>query len=140
MAMPSIRFRVDFGDDCAIGPGKIALLESIERTGSLSAAARALDMSYRRGWLLLESLNTSFRQPVARLSTGGKGGGGATLTPFGTTLVAAYRKFEADLVRRARKAFATVARDAKSLAAPRVARRRLPKHAPKAGGRPRARV
>jgi molybdate transport system regulatory protein len=131
----SIRFRVDFSDACAIGPGKIALLEAIGRTGSLSAAARALGMSYRRAWLLLESLNTSFRRPVAALSTGGKGGGGAKLTPFGATLVAAYRKLEGDVARRARAAFATVARDAKPGAAPRVPRRRLAKHAPKAAGR-----
>ena len=112
MATPTIRFRVDFGPDCAIGPGKIALLEAIGRTGSLSAAARSLKMSYRRGWLLLDSLNTSFRQPVAALSKGGRGGGGASLTPFGQRLVAAYRRLEADVVRRARATLASVAREA----------------------------
>src|SRR3974390_1361736 len=76
MVTASIRFRVDFGDRCAIGPGKIALLETIARTGSLSQAARDLKMSYRRAWLLLNSVNTSFRRPVAALSTGGGGGGG----------------------------------------------------------------
>ncbi len=140
MATLSIRLRVDFSDSCSIGPGKITLLESIDRTGSLSAAARALGMSYRRAWLLVESLNTSFRRPVAALSTGGKGGGGAALTPFGTTLVAAYRKFEGELARRARAAFAGVARDAKPAAVAKVTRRRLPKHSAKAGGRKSARA
>lgn len=135
MATPSIHFRVDFGEACAVGPGKIALLESIDRMGSLSAAARALGMSYRRAWLLLDSLNTSFRRPVAALSTGGKGGGGATLTPFGTVLVAAYRKFERDVARRARAAFVAVARDAKPGSAPRAPRRRLTKHPPRPAGR-----
>jgi len=101
----SIRFRVDFAPDCAIGPGKIALLEGIRSTGSLSSAARALKMSYRRAWLLLEDLNTSFQQPVAELSVGGKGGGGASLTPFGSELVLAYRAFEVSLMKRAQTAF-----------------------------------
>ncbi|MFK9892505.1 winged helix-turn-helix domain-containing protein, partial [Escherichia coli] len=62
----SVSFRVDFSPECAVGPGKIALLEHIEATGSLSEAARRLRMSYRRAWLLLEDLNTAFQQPVAR--------------------------------------------------------------------------
>lgn len=127
----SIRFRVDFGDASAIGPGKVALLEAIARTGSLSQAARDLKMSYRRGWLLLDSLNTSFRHRVAELSTGGKGGGGAALTPFGKSLVAAYRKLETEFLRRARSAFAAVARDAVGTAPAKVPRRRLQRAAPR---------
>ena len=70
----SVSFRVDFSPDCAVGPGKIALLEHISSTGSLSEAARKLKMSYRRAWLLLEDLNTSFQQPVAAaMSVGGRG-------------------------------------------------------------------
>jgi len=76
MAQVSVSFRVDFSPDCAVGPGKIALLEHISSTGSLSEAARKLKMSYRRAWLLLEDLNTSFQQPVAQMSVGGRGGGG----------------------------------------------------------------
>ena len=98
-------FRVDFSPDCAVGPGKIALLEHISSTGSLSEAARKLKMSYRRAWLLLEDLNTSFQQPVAQMSVGGRGGGGASLTPFGTDLVAAYRALEAQIRKRAQTAF-----------------------------------
>ncbi len=125
MVTPTIRFRIDFGDGCAIGPGKIALLEAVDSTGSLSAAARRLKMSYRRAWLLLESLNTSFRRPVAELSKGGRGGGGATLTPFGTRLVARYRALEAELERRARATFGVIARSAVTGAARRAKRRPL---------------
>ena len=83
MSEVSVSFRVDFSPECAVGPGKIALLEHIASSGSLSEAARKLKMSYRRAWLLLEDLNTSFQQPVAQMSVGGRGGGGASLTPFG---------------------------------------------------------
>jgi molybdate transport repressor ModE-like protein len=93
----SVRFRVDFGPQCSIGIGKIELLEGIARCGSLSQAAREMRMSYRRAWLLLADLNSSFDQPVARLSTGGRGGGGAELTSFGKRVVAGYRRLESAL-------------------------------------------
>jgi molybdate transport system regulatory protein len=93
----TVRFRVDFGSRCSVGIGKIQLLEGIARTGSLSQAARQMRMSYRRAWLLLSDLNLSFDQPVARTSTGGSGGGGAVLTPFGERLIASYRKLESTL-------------------------------------------
>ncbi|MBS0420634.1 MAG: LysR family transcriptional regulator [Proteobacteria bacterium] len=109
MAEVSVSFRVDFSPECAVGPGKIALLEHIDSSGSLSEAARKLQMSYRRAWLLLEDLNTSFQQPVARMSVGGRGGGGASLTPFGAELVAAYRAFEAQIRKRAQTAFPATA-------------------------------
>jgi molybdate transport system regulatory protein len=92
-----VRFRVDFGDRCSIGVGKIELLEGIARTGSLSQAAREMHMSYRRAWLLLADLNQSFDDPVATTSTGGAGGGGAFVTPFGARLIASYRKLESSL-------------------------------------------
>ena len=135
MGRLSVRLRVDFDDDSAIGPGKIALLEAVARTGSLSQAARELKMSYRRGWLLLDSLNSLFRNPVARLSKGGKGGGGAIVTPFGKTLVAAYRKLEVGVLRRARSTFAAIARDAVRAAGPDDSRRPLRKTAPRQRGR-----
>jgi molybdate transport system regulatory protein len=93
----SVRFRVDFGPQCSIGIGKIELLEGIARCGSLSQAAREMRMSYRRAWLLLADVNSSFDQPVARLSTGGRGGGGAELTSFGKRVVAGYRRLESAL-------------------------------------------
>ena len=93
----TIRFRVDFGPKCSVGIGKIELLEGIASAGSLSEAARLMRMSYRRAWLLLTDLNSSFDEPVALTSTGGPGGGGVVLTAFGKRLVAGYRQMEAAL-------------------------------------------
>jgi molybdate transport system regulatory protein len=93
----TVRFRVDFGTQCSVGIGKIELLEAIAICGSLSAGARQLKMSYRRAWLLLEDMNVSFDEHVALTSTGGRGGGGAVLTPFGKRLVARYRAVESAL-------------------------------------------
>lgn len=93
----TLRFRVDFGSRCSVGIGKIELLEGIARTGSLSQAAREMRMSYRRAWLLLEDLNLSFDHPVTLASVGGRGGGGVILTPFGTRMVAGYRRLESSL-------------------------------------------
>jgi len=89
-----VRFRVDFTDACSLGPGKIELLESIQKTGSLRQAAQALGMSYRRAWLLLDGLNHSFSEPVSTASIGGQGGGGVTLTPFGLEVMRCYRVAE----------------------------------------------
>lgn len=97
--------RVDFGAHCRVGIGKIELLEGIAASGSLSAAARRMRMSYRRAWLLLDDLNTRFEEAVATASTGGRGGGGAKLTPFGERLIASYRALEAALVPLAQSAF-----------------------------------
>jgi molybdate transport system regulatory protein len=93
-ATVAVRLRIDIGPDCSIGPGKIALLEQIERSGSLSEAARVLKMSYRRAWLLLEDLNRTLGQPVTTASVGGAGGGGAHITPFGRHVAAAFREIE----------------------------------------------
>jgi molybdate transport system regulatory protein len=79
-----------------IGPGKAALLESVRDTGSISAAARATGMDYKRAWMLIDSLNRAFDKPVVERATGGPGGGGATLTPFGADLLARYRRLEAE--------------------------------------------
>jgi molybdate transport system regulatory protein len=109
MAKPSIWFRIVFGPEGAIGPGKIALLEQIDRSGSISQAARNLGMSYRRGWLLVEALNSCFREPLTRASTGGKGGGGVKLTPFGHEVVSVYRAFEAAVQKKAARDFTPLA-------------------------------
>jgi molybdate transport system regulatory protein len=93
-ATVGVRLRIDIGSGCSIGPGKIALLEQIERSGSLSKAARILKMSYRRAWLLLEDLNRTLGQPVTTASVGGAGGGGARITPFGRHVIATFREIE----------------------------------------------
>jgi molybdate transport system regulatory protein len=88
-----------------VGPGKVALLEQIGRCGSLSQAARELNMSYRRAWKLLDSLNSCFLEPVVLTSAGGRGGGGATLTRLGERLIRVYRTFEVKLQARATQYF-----------------------------------
>lgn len=87
----TVRFRVDFSSICSIGPGKIELLETIARTGSLSQAARVLGLSYRRAWLMLDDLNHSFTGPVATARVGGHLRGGMTLTAMGKEIVRCYR-------------------------------------------------
>ena len=94
---PGIRVRVDFYDRCSVGTGKIRLLEAVERTGSLSQAAREIAMSYRRAWLLIDSMNTEFDTPVISATVGGSGGGGAKLTSFGREMISAYRALESRL-------------------------------------------
>lgn len=89
-----LTLRVDFGSRRSIGPGKIRLLEEIGRGGSISQAGRSLGMSYRRAWLLIDDLNSSFRQAVVRAKSGGSQGGGAVLTEFGSQLVRDYRAIE----------------------------------------------
>lgn len=78
----------------AMGPGKAELIERIEATGSISAAARAMDMSYRRAWQLVEALNADFRESVIETAVGGRAGGGARVTAFGRQLAASYRSME----------------------------------------------
>lgn len=90
---PALSIRVDL-DGGRIGPGKIALLEGIAREGSISAAGRALGMSYRRAWGLVDEMNGTFGAPVVTASVGGHQGGGATLTPLGEDLVRGYRAIE----------------------------------------------
>ena len=94
---PLIRFRIDFTEDSNLGPGKITLLERIRTCGSLSEAARRMGISYRRAWLLLDSLNRSFDIPATVNSVGGRGGGGAEVTPFGMLLIERYREMERKL-------------------------------------------
>lgn len=98
----SLSLRIDFEDVGRLGPGKVRLLEHIGATGSISAAGRAMNMSYRRAWLLVDSLNQIFREPVVLTQAGGRSGGGAELTPFGRALVERYRAME----REARRSLA----------------------------------
>lgn len=94
--MARLTLRIDFDEDRALGPGKVRLLELIGETGSIAAAGRAMGMSYRRAWILVDTLNHTFRTPVVEAKGGGAGGGGARVTPFGANLVACYRVMEQD--------------------------------------------
>lgn len=96
------RLRILLGSDIALGPGKADLLEAVARTGSISAAAREMEMSYRRAWLLVDTMNACFRRPLVETATGGQGGGGARVTEYGLDVLARYRAME-------RKAAAAVA-------------------------------
>ena len=89
-----LRLRLLYGDDIAIGPGKATLLEKIEETGSIAAAGRRMGMTYRRAWLLVDTMNRCFREPVVLAAKGGVGGGGATVTDFGRSVLARYRRLE----------------------------------------------
>ena len=86
--------RVDFGEHGALGPGKTRLMELIAETGSISAAGRAMGMSYRRAWQLVEALNAAYKEPVVTTAIGGQKGGGARVTPHGRRLVAQFRAME----------------------------------------------
>ena len=118
MAGPIVRFRIDFADNCSLGPGKIRLLEAIRDSGSLSQGARDLGMSYRRAWLLVESLKHSFREPVTVASAGGKDGGGMMITALGDALIKNYRELERDFAalaaRRLHAIIATASRHSSS--------------------------
>lgn len=94
MSGARITIRLDFAGGRQLGHGKIRLLELIGRLGSISSAAREMKMSYRRAWLLMDEVNSMFREPVIETQLGGRGGGHAKLTEFGARLVALYREVE----------------------------------------------
>ncbi|MES2025723.1 MAG: LysR family transcriptional regulator [Pseudomonadota bacterium] len=115
---PQPRVRVLMGELTAMGPGRADLIDAIERTGSISAAGREMNMSYRRAWSLVETTNASFIEPLVIASTGGSGGGGALVTDFGRGVVERYRAME----RKAAKAITSdFAIFSKLLAAPKIA-------------------
>lgn len=97
---PRIRLRVLANSVIAIGPGKADLLEAIASTGSISAAAREMGMSYRRAWLLVDTMNTCFCAPLVSTAKGGAEGGGASLTPTGRKVLDEYRSISEMVVRR----------------------------------------
>jgi molybdate transport system regulatory protein len=121
MDTPRLTLRVDFGSGRAIGPGKVRLLEAIEKTGSISQAGRVLGMSYRRAWLLVDDMNNCFRDAVIAAQPGGAHGGGATLTPFGQKLVQRYRAIETEAMDATRKHLHDLESSLKGAAAPRGA-------------------
>jgi molybdate transport system regulatory protein len=93
-ARVQFRLRITRGDDIAVGPGKIDLLDAIAKTGSITAAARKLGMSYRRAWLLVDTMNRCFKEPVVEAEAGGKRGGGTRLTAVGAEALQHYRRVE----------------------------------------------
>lgn len=88
------RLRILLGPEIALGPGKADLLDALARNGSISAAAREMGMSYRRAWLLVDTMNNCFRYPLVETVTGGSGGGGARVTEFGRDVLSRYRAME----------------------------------------------
>jgi molybdate transport system regulatory protein len=88
------RLRIYRDDSIAIGPGKIALLEAIAETGSISAAGRQLGMSYRRAWMLIDEMNKALSSPAVSAAAGGSHGGGTALTAVGEQIVKHYRAIE----------------------------------------------
>ena len=102
-ASDRLSIRLDLVSGARIGPGKVAVLEEIARSGSISAAGRVLRMSYRRTWELVEDLNRSLGTPVVETAAGGSGGGGAVLTRAGKAVIERYRAIEVDTALAARK-------------------------------------
>jgi molybdate transport system regulatory protein len=118
--MVRLRISVVFESGARIGPGKAKLLESIRDTGSISAAAREMGMSYKRAWLLLDSINQAFTEPVMTAAPGGTGGGGATLTPFGVEVLKRYRRIHDRAAAMAADDLAALARRARPEAGPKI--------------------
>ncbi|WP_127519855.1 LysR family transcriptional regulator [Mesorhizobium sp. Z1-4] len=92
--MPVLRLRIDFEGGGRIGPGKVALLEKIAETGSISSGARTMGMSYRRAWDLVDETSRLLGTPVVETRAGGAHGGGAQLTEAGNRLLARFRAME----------------------------------------------
>ncbi len=97
MARLKLKLQLYCGDEIAMGPGKADLLEAIAREGSISAAGRAMGMSYRRAWLLVDTMNRCFRAPLVATRPGGGANAGAKLTPAGKAALAAYRRLSAQI-------------------------------------------
>jgi|SRR3984957_18457316 molybdate transport system regulatory protein len=109
-----LSIRVDLASGARIGPGKVAVLEAIAQSGSISAAGRALHISYRRTWELVEDLNATLGAPVVQTAAGGSGGGGASLTELGQAVVSRYRAIEEDCAAAARKHLTALQRVART--------------------------
>ena len=102
-SLPSLSVRIDLDTDARIGPGKIELLENIHACGSIRGAGRAMGMSYKRAWDLVDAINRICGRVAVERKIGGPKGGGTMLTPFGLSLVARYRKIERSVESAARK-------------------------------------
>ena len=120
VGMARIRVSIVFESGARIGPGKAKLLESIRDTGSISAAARDMGMDYKRAWVLLDSMNQAFTEPVVSAAPGGARGGGAILTEFGTEVLERYRRISKQAETLAVDDMAALTRRAKPDAGPKV--------------------
>lgn len=118
--MPRVKITIIFESGARIGPGKARLLESIRDTGSISAAARDMGMSYKRAWVLLDSMNQAFTAPLVAAAPGGAGGGGAALTEFGAELLERYRRLQLLADAQATEDLAALARRARADPAPKI--------------------
>ncbi len=118
--MARVRISIVFESGARIGPGKVKLLESIRNTGSISAAARDMGMSYKRAWVLLDSMNQAFTEPVTTAASGGAGGGGAVLTPFGIEVLERYRRIDEQAAKIAADDMAALKQRARPDAGPKV--------------------
>jgi molybdate transport system regulatory protein len=109
-AQPVVQFRLRItkADEIALGPGKVDLLEAVDQTGSITSAAKRLGMSYRRAWLLIDTMNRSFKAPLVEAEAGGQKGGGTRVTATGREVIRLYRTIE-------RKAARTAAADLNAL-------------------------
>jgi molybdate transport system regulatory protein len=88
------RFRILRGHDIAIGPGKAELLEHLRQTGSIAEAAKRMNMSYMRAWLLIKTMNQCYKQPLIQTLRGGAAGGGTEVTETGRKVLQIYRQME----------------------------------------------
>jgi molybdate transport system regulatory protein len=118
--MARVRISIVFESGARIGPGKAKLLESIRDTGSISAAARDMGMSYKRAWVLLDSMNQAFTEPVVTAAPGGAGGGGAILTTFGVEVLERYNRIHDRAAANATDDMAALKRRARPEAGPKV--------------------
>jgi len=116
MTTKNIKIHIPYGKVSAIGPGKADLLEAIERTGSISAGARCMGMSYKRAWDLVDTMNNCFREPLVATATGGSHGGGAQVTEFGYEVLRRYREVDA----KANQAVVNELKDLLAMVAPSV--------------------
>lgn len=125
--MARVRLHIHLDGDHTLGPGKIQLLEGVREHGSISAAARAMEMAYRHAWELIDDLNQGLGRAVVETASGGRAGGGARLTPFGEEVVRRFRAMEA-------KAESAIATDLRALG-PQLARSGAARRGPAAKSR-----
>lgn len=108
LLMTKVVLRIDFDEKNYIGHGRIELLELVGTHGSIARAAKAMGMSYKRAWYLLEDFNASFREPLIERHQGGRGGGSAKLTAWGAEVIRRYRAMESKAMTACRKDLAAL--------------------------------